>query len=1102
MKLIKKKRTTVFLLSCVAHLSAGIITTNARIIKSEIADIDHDKQQDVILMTNRNGKTFLEIFLGGKGGETGKANIVTPVQNGIGKNLNIGDINGKKYIVVTGDKQRIFIFNPDDCYQTPLISQSANQWTSSCFIGKLSARNSFDILNGACLRRFTPPDRIGHGYFYGPRKNDNNAGFIHDLNLDGENDVIFTVRDRPLIRLYYAPFYEKMKFIPRELNEFAELKTPLIIEDIAVGDLNGDERPDIAAATLSGYPANRKKTYLFFQNSPTGFTNGASPDVVINGNGIPVIEKGIFYQIERKSGMLRIFRNYRFGTPSETCKSGLKDIHTFKVRNGIFLISGINSKGMSEIRYGKISDLLICTTDGSEETDRIKTTENSRKTDRIKTTENSRKTDRIKTTEKPKAVSFPHYMGSVYPAPQKARYGEEWISLKNVHIVPDGIAEDDLRIQFIQERIAELGGKSRIGKNLQTDKVNLILQLSPERHPRAQAYHLSADAKQKRIVLKAFDKTGLSWATGSFLQLTDKTMDGPAMRSAEIYDYPATAHRGYWSGFSDFKNITKKEWAKLHLLYKLDIMLLIRPWSLTGTRGNWKEWRKVSGEEYLKDYREMGKIFMPLGIEWCITTHPIEGKPAAKLDSSSAADFAVIYRQAENVISNGGSFMFQYDDVRYPRNPKEIEKYPNGGDADFAFISAIAEKLWEKYPKAKFYFCPPMYWGPHAAPAYPDDRDEYLKRVRKLSPEINFVWNGPRVCSTSILPADVKWAEMSYGRSPFLLIFGGGSNIERWHFFTEEVTAWPQWYYKGMEKKIAGALLGTNQPQFLMLTLTFADYWHNPAAYNAARSIRQAFSSLIGKESYMETQKVTEELIKMNEYGYQITPYFIRNQQKINTIMHQAEKLYKAAARRNPALDKWTTFRNYFSLFKRSLANAEKIDSSVFVKNTEQIRQYAEKETNFQQGKDILLTPYDFGGGANPLLYTYRCEKRLATYVKGKKTKISKMSASFFLKTEQLNARYKLVICGQDDDSNEKCPIRIELNGNSIFEGKNPFQRFGWNVQEFEIPPGILKEGANTLDIQNTADSANIAGPPFFMINYAVLQDSGKQHFMEKGVLR
>lgn len=359
MRICKETISFLGLLLCVAHLTAGTITPQSQILKSEVADVNNDKQPDIILLTAQNGKEQLEIYLGGKGTATGKADIVTAIQDGAGSsNLNTGTAGGKTYILVTGNRQRIFIFNPDDQFKISFVNQSANQWTANCFTGSLlTDGTSFDILHGACLRRFTPPDKIQHGYFYGPQQNNNHSGYFCDLNMDGENDVVFAVKGQPLIRLYYAPFYGKMKFIPKELSEFVELKTPLYISDIAIGDLNGDTRPDIAATTLTEYGRASRKTYLFFQNSPAGFTNGASPNLTIPGNGIPVIEKGALYLIDRKSGVLRIFRNGKFDKPAATLKTGLTDIHTFKFKDGLFLISGISRDRKSEVRWGNVQKL-------------------------------------------------------------------------------------------------------------------------------------------------------------------------------------------------------------------------------------------------------------------------------------------------------------------------------------------------------------------------------------------------------------------------------------------------------------------------------------------------------------------------------------------------------------------------------------------------------------------------------------------------------------------------------------------------------------------------------------------------------------------------
>ena len=77
MRICKETISFLGLLLCVAHLTAGTITPQSQILKSEVADVNNDKQPDIILLTAQNGKEQLEIYLGGKGTATGKADIVT-----------------------------------------------------------------------------------------------------------------------------------------------------------------------------------------------------------------------------------------------------------------------------------------------------------------------------------------------------------------------------------------------------------------------------------------------------------------------------------------------------------------------------------------------------------------------------------------------------------------------------------------------------------------------------------------------------------------------------------------------------------------------------------------------------------------------------------------------------------------------------------------------------------------------------------------------------------------------------------------------------------------------------------------------------------------
>ena len=62
MRICKETISFLGLLLCVAHLTAGTITPQSQILKSEVADVNNDKQPDIILLTAQNGKEQLEIY--------------------------------------------------------------------------------------------------------------------------------------------------------------------------------------------------------------------------------------------------------------------------------------------------------------------------------------------------------------------------------------------------------------------------------------------------------------------------------------------------------------------------------------------------------------------------------------------------------------------------------------------------------------------------------------------------------------------------------------------------------------------------------------------------------------------------------------------------------------------------------------------------------------------------------------------------------------------------------------------------------------------------------------------------------------------------------
>ena len=129
----------------------------------------------------------------------------------------------------------------------------------------------------------------------------------------------------------------------------------------------------------------------------------------------------------------------------------------------------------------------------------------------------------------------------------------------------------------------------------------------------------------------------------------------------------------------------------------------------------------------------------------------------------------------------------------------------------------------------------------------------------------------------------------------------------------------------------------------------------------------------------------------------------------------------------------------------------------------------------------------DFVGGCGPKQYGNRCEKRLATWVYGSRSADPKMEATFRVEPFPPSAGYELIISGQDDDAEAKCTIRLWVNDTKIFEGQDPFVRLGWSRHTFRIPAAALTRHSR-LRIENAEDTSRSGGPPFFMLNYAVVR--------------
>ena len=85
-------------------------------------------------------------------------------------------------------------------------------------------------------------------------------------------------------------------------------------------------------------------------------------------------------------------------------------------------------------------------------------------------------------------------------------------------------------------------------------------------------------------------------------------------------------------------------------------------------------------------------------------------------------------------------------------------------------------------------------------------------------------------------------------------------------------------------------------------------------------------------------------------------------------------------------------------------------------------------------------------------------------------TELSRMQAVF---SWNRRGPARLIFEGQSCDklSVPPVPIRISINGKTLFEGKNACRKHGWTPRNIPIPEGMLKRGKNTLVFENLAKS-------------------------------
>jgi len=287
------------LLVCAAAAGVDFIEGLPPVSHIAVGDLNHDGQPDLALAMAvgdaKTGFTGRVIVLHQKAGTFAlppDRTFELPVRP---TGLVVGDFDkdgADDLAVGQRSKKRVVLYLASENFEKEHGSYNVNDpREGGLCAGRLSTTGLCDFLVGPVWRRWLSSDRFSPGYFRGAAKISYLRSWLADLDGSGHDDVILLGDDNQL-RLYYGPFTTVKIIQPSDALEMVTLRTPFStggpLVNIAVGDLNGDQQPDIIASR-GKTKTEPSRTAIFFQNSPTGFTDSATPTATIEDAGGPVV---------------------------------------------------------------------------------------------------------------------------------------------------------------------------------------------------------------------------------------------------------------------------------------------------------------------------------------------------------------------------------------------------------------------------------------------------------------------------------------------------------------------------------------------------------------------------------------------------------------------------------------------------------------------------------------------------------------------------------------------------------------------------------------------------------------------------------------------
>lgn len=677
-------------------------------------------------------------------------------------------------------------------------------------------------------------------------------------------------------------------------------------------------------------------------------------------------------------------------------------------------------------------------------------------------------------------LKLPYYTDAkAFPTPQQAAYSDRFVPLTKAALsLGEGLRGDDPRIELLKVKFARYGIALADGAPF-TIRIGVNAPGDPPAPDKGEGYSLTVAADG--AVINGRDAQGVLWGVVSLIQLVDASARPAKVRLGRIVDWPDTPRRGFLQSYW-------KDALEFMLFCKMNTVVSQSGVQITAC-DPYRPWTPLQKEVCSR----VSRAFAALGLKHYFGIRQWTMYP--KLPLSSERTFELHEKVCSQVAAWGGCIYFPYDDTRFPVHPADLARFGAAANMDAKYLTRLFQAVRKTNPDFRMVFCPPFYWGPDGRAAYPEPREPYLKSLgESLDAGIELIWTGPRVKGFTKNKEQVAWYAGLTRHKPFLFQNGTGPH-NLLSYITDATPGWTEWHYDGffqndIEGFLKNAHMGAEAPQ----TTTLADCLWNVKAYDPDKSIRKGVAMLYGKEMFDILDPANQALAYLDKYKYgQITPEAMTEIPEIRRRLEIAEAAYARGEQYNAfSLENFPGALKRGVDFARDLLAATKNPPDFFAKyrkNIADTRELAAREAGADASRGhILKMPTDFLGG-EIVVYANRCPRRLGCLIRGRKTPIPKATARFECDPFPPSGPYELHVCAQDDEADAPCRIRIRLNDATVFEGPSGFVRNGWSLRKFVLPAADLKR-YNALTIECMEDSSNRSGPPWFIINYAVVRKS------------